>query len=106
MARRPNAGVKQTFAEEVGAGSHLLLFRAASKAGEPCTKSKRTQSRCRQQNELRPLITSRLDRFFRRLGRNQAIAARADEILPHGLDERLPHSKPVFRFEKLHQGTL
>ena len=38
----------------------------------------------------------RLDGFLLRLGRDEAVAARADEILPAGLDECLPRGKPVF----------
>src|SRR5271166_3332173 len=52
------------------------------------------------------LRTSRIQRFTRRLGRDQAIASVANQILPTGLDECLPHSKPVFRLEKLHQRPL
>src|SRR5262245_58106896 len=37
-----------------------------------------------------------LDGFLRRLGRDQAVAPIANQVLPPGLDERLPHSKPVF----------
>src|SRR5437868_3265125 len=46
------------------------------------------------------------DRLFRRLSRDQAIAARADEVLPPGLEERLPHGKPVLRLEELQERPL
>jgi hypothetical protein len=44
--------------------------------------------------------------FLGRLSRDRAIAAGADQILSAGLDERLPHDKPVFGFEELHQCAL
>jgi hypothetical protein len=49
---------------------------------------------------------TRLDRFLGRLGRYQAVTAVADQILPPGLDECLPHVEPVLRLEELHQGPL
>src|SRR5262249_5091362 len=45
---------------------------------------------------------ARLDGFLRRLRRDQAITTRANKVLPPGLEECLPHSKPVFPVEKLH----
>src|SRR5262249_15541942 len=50
--------------------------------------------------------SARLEGFLLRVGRDQAIAARADEVLPARLDQGFPHGKPVFRFEKPHQGAL
>src|SRR5205823_6459179 len=37
---------------------------------------------------------ARLDGFLRRMGRNQAIAAQADEVPPPRLHERLAHGEP------------
>src|SRR5947209_4614857 len=47
-----------------------------------------------------------LDGFFRWLRRDQTIAPVSNQVLPPGLDECLPHGKPVLRLEKLHQCPL
>jgi hypothetical protein len=52
------------------------------------------------------LPASRFKRFLRRVGRDQAIAARADEVLPAGLDQGFPHREPVLRLENLYQRPL
>jgi hypothetical protein len=47
-----------------------------------------------------------LDGFLRRLSGDQAIAAVANQVLPPGLNECLPHGKPIIRLKKLHQRPL
>src|SRR5262245_9857124 len=49
----------------------------------------------------------RLNGLLGRLSRNETVAAVPDQIiLVSGLDERLPHGKPVLRLEELHQRSL
>jgi hypothetical protein len=46
------------------------------------------------------------DGLLRRVSGDQAFAARADEVLPPGLDQRCPDNKPVFWLEELDQRPL
>src|SRR5262249_12902639 len=48
---------------------------------------------------------ARLDRFLRRLCRDQSLAP-ADQVLPLRLDQRLPPLAVILRLEELQQGSL
>src|SRR5262249_58655661 len=47
-----------------------------------------------------------LDRLRRRLSRDEAAAAVADEVRPARLNQSLPHLEVVLRLEELHQRPL
>src|SRR5579875_885681 len=49
---------------------------------------------------------SGFDGLFRRMGRDEAIAAVADEVGPSRLDQRFPHREVILRLEELHERSL